>query len=136
MKKKLRKIIIQEKTYLYSLKESLCKKQVGGNLYWKNTLRIYVENYRQTPLVVYFFAKDDYYMGNMLTKEIVDGLNIHYPSVIQKIINYALTQENWQANNSGLTLHNGLSILQKLGYDISSINPQTETIHEFLLEEE
>ena len=83
--------------------------------------------------MIEFLSKDDYYMGNTLTKEIVPELNLNYPTVVRKLVLFAI-QKGWNPQEAGMSIKNGMEVLRQLDYDITPIHIETETIHELLIE--
>ncbi|MCD8176065.1 MAG: hypothetical protein LUE98_00995 [Tannerellaceae bacterium] len=128
MKSKLRKIIIDESEYLYSVTETYMEKEVS-----KLTINIYLSGCKQTPLVIEFLTLDDYFLGQPLTKGIcmknrgagrVDKVNLHEPGYIRKLILLGF-DKGWTGENK-IPRQDGLAYLAELGYEIYPVLPGTK----------
>lgn len=124
MKKKLRKIIVGEHTYLYSLTNSIYLETFPDFV----LLKIFLEGHKKTPLSIYFYMQHDYLGGFPLTtgtklrhketnsEEIV---NLHQPKYIRKLILLG-REKGWTGDNL-LEKQDGLAYLSELGYEIEKI---------------
>ncbi|MEM9918313.1 MAG: hypothetical protein AAF990_09480 [Bacteroidota bacterium] len=125
MKKKLRQLIVDDICFVYLLQERLKRDPDTEELQWENELQIFEEGYPKHPLIIIFLAKDDYYMGNPLTKEIVEGLNLQLPGLLRRLLNYGLEQ-GWDGRQQRMKLSNGMAILRSLGFDTKAVEPSAE----------
>lgn len=119
---KLRKITVEDNVYLYGIKGSVDFSSREGTL----TIRIFLKDYKQTPLIVDFVTWDDPIIGHPLNfgfpllklltgeKEVV---NLNRPKYIRECILYGL-QKGWIGKNK-LEPLDGLEMLANLGYDVS-----------------
>lgn len=128
MKKSIRKIVVAQKTFLW---------QVNDKVIYENNLPIavsriliYPEFNQQSKIIIMVKTWDDMIAGNpiktgyktnKLSKEVI--LNLNFPNVIKDIIEYFL-QSDWDVNGKGSkTIDDGLTILAKIGYDVSKLYP-------------
>ena len=120
MKNKLRKIIIDNSKYLYTVTDKYHPETETNTL----TLKVFLEGYKQSPLIIDFLTADDYYMGQVLKSGVslenkktnsTDIININEPGLIRKLILQGI-KNDW----TGITKidkQNGLIYLVELGYD-------------------
>lgn len=62
MKNKLRKIVIDNLKYLYVVTDKYHSENETNTL----TLKVFLEGYKQSPLVIDFLTFNNYYMGQVL----------------------------------------------------------------------
>ena len=119
MKKMLRKMVVEKKDYVYSINSNYL-----GNEISILTVRIYLKERKQTPLVIAFKTKDDYFVGNVLHSGIelhntmtntIEHININEPKMIKKLMLHGL-QKGWTGYNQ-MEIQDGVSYLSELGYD-------------------
>lgn len=126
MKAKLRKIIIDDKEYLYHLRINYYSPSKTNKL----SLKIFLSQEKATPLVIDFLTAADYFLGQPLNvgvtlpnsktnKEV--RVNLHEPQYIRELILLGL-KNGWTGINK-LPIQNGLQYLTELGFDVSSIMP-------------
>ena len=128
MKKSIRKIVVAQKTFLW---------KVNDKVIYENNLPIavsriliYPEFNQQSKIIIMVKTWDDMIAGNpiktgyktnKLGKEVI--LNLNFPNIIKDIIEYFL-QSDWDVNGKGSkTIDDGLTILAKIGYDVSKLYP-------------
>lgn len=119
---KLKKITVEDNVYLYGMKGSIDFSLGEGTL----MIRIFLKDYKQTPLIVDFVTWDDPIIGHPLNfgfplpklltdeKEVV---NLNRPKYIRECILYGF-QKGWTGKNK-LEPLDGLEMLANLGYDVS-----------------
>ncbi|WP_099768470.1 hypothetical protein [Chryseobacterium sp. 52] len=126
MKNKLRKIMIDDFEYLYSVTD---KYHLGTNT---NTLtvKVFLNGYQQTPLIISFLTLDHYYMGQILKsgitltnriKKTEENVNINEPKYIRELI--LLGQKNGWTGTHKIEKQNGLNYLTELGYETDILLP-------------
>ncbi|MGE8526508.1 hypothetical protein [Chryseobacterium rhizosphaerae] len=127
MKRKLRKILIHNMEYLYSVTD----KYHAGTETNTLTVRIFLSGQKQTPLVIEFLTSDDYFMGQPLNSGInlmntvrdsIENININEPKYIQQLIVKG-REKGWSGKNK-MEKQNGLDYLSELGYEIDSLKPK------------
>lgn len=126
MKNPIRKITIGETQYLYIVTSRYSAENNTNTL----KIKIFLEGYKATPLVLDFVCEDDYYMGNLLKTGVSlfnhftqkeEIVNLNEPKNIRKIILLAL-KKGWDGKNKS-TLQNGMNYLTEMGYEIQSLIP-------------
>jgi hypothetical protein len=127
MKAKLRKIIIENCYYLYSVSSSYDGKMGINTL----TVRIFQNGHKTTPLIVQFLTVDDPILGQPLKigysltnheAHKTDWININEPKYIRQLILLGI-KSGWTGTNQ-IEVQNGLAYLGELGYDTSSLVPK------------
>lgn len=120
MKNKLRKIIIDNSKYLYTVTDQYHPESETNTL----RLKVFLEGYKQSPLTIDFLTSDHYYMGQVLKSGVAlenkktgstDIININQPGLIRKLILQGI-KNGW----NGITKtdrQNGLNYLVGLGYE-------------------
>ncbi|WP_342328094.1 hypothetical protein [Pedobacter sp. FW305-3-2-15-E-R2A2] len=120
MKNKLRKIIIDNSKYLYTVTDKYHSETETNTL----TLKVFLEGYKQSPLIIDFLTSDHYYMGQVLKSGIslenkktdsTDIININEPGLVRKLILQGI--KNGWTGIIKIDKQNGLSYLVELGYD-------------------
>lgn len=120
MKNKLRKIIIENSKYLYTVTDKYHSETETNTL----TLKVFLEGYKQSPLIVDFLTSDHYYMGQVLKSGIslenkktnsTDIVNINQPGLIRQLILQGI--KNGWTGTTQIDRQNGLSYLVELGYE-------------------
>lgn len=120
MKNKLRKIIIDNSKYLYTVTDKYHSETETNTL----TLKVFLEGYKQSPLIIDFLTSDHYYMGQVLKSGVclenkktdsTDIININEPGLVRKLILQGI--KNGWTGITKIDKQNGLSYLVELGYD-------------------
>jgi hypothetical protein len=124
VKNKLRKIVVNEQEFLWYIKGAVQGR--NGTL----QLKIFLSGETKHPVQIAFTTWDNpvigfplnfgYALYNRTTSE-TETVNLNQPAYIRKIILYALEQ-GWNGKNK-VSLPDGLSILNALGYDIEVLLP-------------
>lgn len=126
MKNKLRKIVIDNSKYLYVVTDKYHSENETNTL----TLKVFLEGYKQSPLVIDFLTFDNYYMGQVLKSgvslknrntDVMEIININEPRFIRKLILQAL--KNGWTGVIKINKQNGLDYLIQLGYDTEVLIP-------------
>ena len=128
MKQKLRKLVHNNKEYLYRINTVYNTKGDNTSLL---SVRIFLSGEKNTPLCVDFITIEDEFMGQPLngnikllnkTTQTKDNINLNEPKYIPKLIDWAETK-GWTGTQK-ITPLNGLLFLQSLGYDTLPIKTQ------------
>jgi len=128
MKQKLRKLVHNNKEYLYRINTVYNTKGDNTSLL---SVRIFLSGEKNKPLCVDFITIEDEFMGQPLngnikllnkTTQTEDNINLNEPKYIPKLIDWAEIQ-GWTGTQKIATL-NGLLFLQSLGYDTLPIETQ------------
>lgn len=128
MKQKLRKLVHNNKEYLYRINTVYNTKGDNTSLL---SVRIFLSGEKNTPLCVDFITVEDEFMGQPLngnikllnkTTQTEDLINLNEPKYIPKLIDWAETK-GWTGTQK-ITPLNGLLFLQSLGYDTLPIKTQ------------
>jgi len=116
--------MINNSQYLYSINIKYNLKEDTNIL----TLKVYLFKNKNTPLVIEFFSKNDYYIGSVLncgielengnTKKI-EIVNLNMPKYISQIILLGI-ERGWNGNNN-IGLQDGIQYLKNLGYNLKNI---------------
>lgn len=126
MKNKLRKIVIDNQEYLYSIADKYHSENESNTL----TVKVYLSGHKQTPLIIEFLTYDDYYNGQPLQSGIeltnkinntIDRVNINEPKYIRQLILQGI-KNGWTGNNK-IGNQNGVIYLEQIGYETSSLKP-------------
>ncbi|PIF47166.1 hypothetical protein CLU96_4214 [Chryseobacterium sp. 52] len=118
--------MIDDFEYLYSVTD---KYHLGTNT---NTLtvKVFLNGYQQTPLIISFLTLDHYYMGQILKsgitltnriKKTEENVNINEPKYIRELI--LLGQKNGWTGTHKIEKQNGLNYLTELGYETDILLP-------------
>ncbi|MBP2619709.1 hypothetical protein [Chryseobacterium jejuense] len=127
MKTKLRKIVVDQIEYLYSVTDQFHSGTETNTL----TVKIFLSGEKHTPLIIDFLTVDDYLMGQLLNSGIflmntitnsIERVNINEPKYIQKFILKG-REKGWNGGNR-MEKQNGLDYLAELGYEIDSLKPK------------
>lgn len=103
MKNKLRKIIIDQIEYLYSVTDQFH----SGTETNKLTVKIFLSGEKQTPLIIDFLTIDDYLAGQPLKSGInlmntitnsQQSINLNEPKYIQQLIVKGI-EKGWSGQN-------------------------------------
>ena len=133
MKKKLRKITVDNLDYVYRVTDKY-HPETGTNTL---TVKIFLSDHKQTPLVVEFHTIYHYAMGQPLNTgvslpnkktNLTEGINLNHPKYIRALILYGI-KNGWKGTNRIETL-NGLEYLTDLGFDVGELIPQWEMAQE------
>lgn len=126
MKNKLRKIITNQRTYLYSVTDQFHAETETNTL----TVKIFLNGEKQTPLIIDFLTFDDYIMGQPLKSGIslmniktnsMEVININEPKYIHQFILQGI-EKGWSGKNK-IKKQNGLNYLAELGYKVEPLRP-------------
>src|SRR5688500_1954485 len=130
MKKKLRKIKINNAKYLYAIYINYYSPSKTSRL----TLKIFLSGQQQTPLIIDFLTIHDSYTGHPLNVGVILTnsktnesilVNLHEPKFIREFVLLGL-KNGWAGTNK-VDIQNGLSYLKELGYEVSSIQPESHS---------
>jgi hypothetical protein len=119
---KLRKITVDNNVYLYVMKGSVDFLSREATL----SVKIFLRDYKKTPLIVDFVTWDDPIIGHPLNfgfpllKALTDEkevVNLNRPKYIRECILHGL-EKGWTGKNK-LEPLDGLEMLANLGYDVS-----------------
>ncbi|MEK8133084.1 hypothetical protein WMW72_34985 [Paenibacillus filicis] len=124
MKKKTRKIIVNEKEYLYLI-NSRYHQHIS-----RITLKISLKGAKSLTCTYLFDTWDDPITGSPLLVGVslknletnnIENFNLHYPKTIREFVLYSL-KNGWSGENV-IEFKNGLEIISEMGYDISALKP-------------
>ncbi|MCQ9635994.1 hypothetical protein MP477_13630 [Chryseobacterium sp. WG23] len=124
MKRKLRKIHINNREYLYSVTDTYHAGTETNTL----TVRIFLSGQKKTPLIIEFLTSDDYFMGQPLQSGIIlinkitsseDEVNFNEPGYIRQLILQG-QKKGWTGTNA-MEKQNGLDYLAELGYETDQL---------------
>jgi hypothetical protein len=122
---KLRKITVEDNVYLYIMTGKVDLPAQVGTL----TIKIFLKDYKLTPLLVDFLTWDDPIIGLPLNfgfplvKSLTDEkevVNLNRPKYVRECILFGL-QKGWTGKNK-LEPLDGLEVLHNLGYDVSVLS--------------
>lgn len=120
MKNKLRKIVVNNLEHLYSIAYQYHSATETTTL----TVKVFLKDYKQTPLIIEFLTFDDYYMGHPLKfgmklmnkiKGSQEEVNLNEPKYINQLI--VLGRKNGWSGINTIEKQNGLSYLEELGFE-------------------
>lgn len=126
MKNKLRKITINNLEYLYCISDKYHSETETNTL----TIKIFLSDHRQKPLIIDFLTCDHYYAGQLLnsginlvnkTDNTEDFVNLNHPKYIRKLIE--LGRKNGWTGTNKFERQNGLNYLNELGYETDILLP-------------
>lgn len=126
MKKKLRKIKINNAEYLYTIFINYYSPSKTSLL----TLKIFLSGQKQTPLIIDFLTIDDFYTGHPLNVGVILAnsktnesilVNLHEPKFIRELVLLGL-KNGWTGTNK-VVAQSGLGYLKELGFEVSNIQP-------------
>ncbi|WPO91910.1 hypothetical protein [Chryseobacterium sp. HR92] len=126
MKNKLRKIIINNIEYVYSVTNQFHSETETNTL----TVKVFLRGQKQTPLIIKFVTADDYMMGQPLKSGVKlvnkftsseDEVNLNEPKYIKQLIVLGL-KKGWSGSNS-IDIQNGLDYLNELGFETGKLVP-------------
>ncbi|MDR3026185.1 hypothetical protein [Chryseobacterium sp.] len=127
MKNKLRKIIINNIEYLYSVTDQFHAETETNTL----TVKVFLSGQKTTPLIIKFLTVDDYMMGQPLKSGVKlvnkmtgseDEINLNEPKYIKMLVLLGL-QKGWEGSNS-IEIQNGLHYLNELGFETDKLIPR------------
>ncbi|MCK5855807.1 MAG: hypothetical protein KAG56_11345 [Sulfurovaceae bacterium] len=114
MKNKLRKLVINKETYLWILKTDYNLVNEAIKEYEAHVkVTVYLEGYKNTPLIVTFIANENPVTGTEITSS-GSEINLNKPSYIKLIILGGLAN-NWKPLIDKLSIANGFKILEEQG---------------------
>ncbi|MCW1960757.1 hypothetical protein [Chryseobacterium viscerum] len=126
MKNKLRKIIINNIEYVYSVTNQFHSETETNTL----TVKVFLRGQKQTPLIIKFVTADDYMMGQPLKSGVKlvnkftsseNEVNLNEPKYIKQLIVLGL-KKGWSGFNS-IDIQNGLDYLNELGFETGKLVP-------------
>ncbi|SIS80062.1 hypothetical protein SAMN05421786_102193 [Chryseobacterium ureilyticum] len=126
MKNKLRKIVVDNLEYLYTVTDTFHPGTETNTL----TVKIFLIGKKQFPLSIDFLTFDDYIMGQPLksgvslvntTTNSTENVNLNEPQYIRKFI--LLGRENGWTGENILERQNGVQYLANLGFEIEKLKP-------------
>lgn len=129
MKSKLRKIIVDNLEYLYSVTDQYHPGTETNTL----TVKIFLSGQKQTPLIIDFRTLDHYFIGQPLKSGIslvntitnsTEEVNINEPKYIREFILQG-RKNNWTGTNI-IEKQNGLNYLLELGFTIDQLKPKND----------
>lgn len=129
MKNKLRKIIVFDRTFFWNFKDKLIRKKETADFIAESILTIFPAENKKSKITVTFQTKDNLYTGNPLMVGTKNAglagkvLNLNYPSIVSKIIEFLITNKIWSGENPKPASIEGLKILSELGYEIENLKP-------------
>ena len=124
MKNKLRKIVIDNNEYLYSVTDQLNAGTETNTL----TLKIFLSGQKLTPLIIEFVTVEHYIVGQPLKSGIKlinkitnseDEVNMNEPKYIRQFILLGL-KNGWSGVNS-IAVQDGLDYLNQLGFETDQL---------------
>ncbi|CAI8734592.1 hypothetical protein [Chryseobacterium sp. IT-36CA2] len=124
MKNKLRKIVIDNNEYLYSVTDQLNAGTETNTL----KLKVFLSGQKQTPLIIEFITVDHYIMGQPLKSGVKlinkitnseDEVNMNEPKYIRQFILLGL-KNGWSGVNS-IAVQDGLGYLHQLGFETDQL---------------
>ena len=127
MKRKLRKITINNGEYLYTIFNKY-QSSTKTNLL---TIKVFLSGQKLTPLLIDFLTLDDYYLGNLLyvgmnlpnsrTNE-TRYVNLNKPKFIREFILLGF-KNGWTGTNT-IEVQYGLNYLKELGFEVRQLLPE------------
>jgi len=124
MKNKLRKIVINNNEYLYSVTDQLNAGTETDTL----KLKVFLSGQKQTPLIIEFVTVEHYIVGQPLKSGIKlinkitnseDEVNMNEPKYIRQFILLGL-KNGWSGVNS-IAVQDGLDYLNQLGFETDQL---------------
>lgn len=120
MLKKLRKIIVNDVSYLWRIREKFIGEEDKPGQYKARVKAIiFEEGLKNTPLTVIFNVTENAYTGTLITGNIND-LNLHKPRNIRMLIKEGLSR-GWNPKKSQLTIEKGLQAYEKHSFNMVGI---------------
>ncbi|WP_431610878.1 hypothetical protein [Chryseobacterium sp. 'Rf worker isolate 10'] len=124
MKNKLRKIVIDNNEYLYSVTDQFHSETETNTL----TLKIFLSGQKLTPLIIEFVTVEHYIVGQPLKSGIKlinkitnseDEVNMNEPKYIRQFILLGL-KNGWSGVNP-IAVQDGLDYLNQLGFETDQL---------------
>ncbi|MFZ4930139.1 hypothetical protein [Chryseobacterium sp. Mn2064] len=124
MKKKLRKIIIDEQEYVYCIKIQYHSGTDTSTL----RLKVFLNGYKKTPLIIDFLTLNNYYVGQPLKFGIIlknkmtnseEVVNLNEPGYIKRLIVHG--QKSAWTGIKTFEIQNGLTYLEELGFETDDL---------------
>ena len=109
MKTKLRSIIVNQQKFNYILKESYIAYKEDLP-FWMTTLRVYRDNYKNTPLELVFESEDGYPSGNSITTNSENSINLHRPFFVKQMIEKGISL-GWDWNTSKMQILDAIALI-------------------------
>lgn len=120
MKRKLRKIVVLERGFLWNFRDKLLTEKVNNEFISRSILTVFPFENKKAKITVVFDTWNNLYTGNPLKQ---GKLNLNSPSVVSKIIEYLITNNIWLTEEKKPISIEGLEILSKIGYEIEFLKP-------------
>ncbi len=124
MKKKLRKIVVEDSTYWYVLSDSILMETYPDFM----QIRIFLDGHKATPLTLNFYHDYDAIQGFALNSglalfnaisQTTEMVNINQPKYIREFI--LLGKKHGWTGDKKFDTQNGMAYLAELGFDVSKI---------------
>ncbi|MEO8535285.1 MAG: hypothetical protein ABI441_16120 [Flavobacterium sp.] len=128
MKSKLRKIVVNDLEYLYSVNN----KYHLGTETCTLTIKVFLREQKQTPLIIDFLTVEHYFVGQVLNTGInlinkitnsTDLINLNEPNYIRNLI--LLGQKHGWIGINKIENQDGLNYLAEMGYETEVLKPKT-----------
>jgi putative YpdA family bacillithiol system oxidoreductase len=129
VKNKLRKIVVLDRKFFWSFKDKILRKGENKTFTAQSTLTIFPIENKKLKITITFETWDDLYKGNSIKTGVKDNdsegrtINLNYPSIVSKIIEFLITNKIWSGDNLKPINIEGLKILSELGYYIEKFKP-------------
>lgn len=129
MKGHIRKIVVNQKAYVYRVSDQFHPETSLNTL----TVKVFLSGMKQTPLTLSFLTMPDFYVGQILNKNVslfhkptnsTHVVNLNEPGYIRQLIELA-NEKGWTGMNR-IDHQNGMDYLDELGYDVSGMNAEVE----------
>ncbi len=126
MKNKLRKIVIDNSEFLYRIINHYLPEEKVSLV----SLKVFLNEQKQTPLIIEFRTKDDLIIGSLLNIGVAlnnsfshssEIVNINAPKYISEFIKLGV-EAGWTGSNK-IEPQDGVQYLAKLGYVINELLP-------------
>lgn len=119
----LRKIVVEENVYLFKISQRVIL-ELNINILF---VKIFLNGYKQTPLIIKFPTWDDPSIGSPLNHgfplKLISGevevVNLNRPKYVRKCILYGIIK-GWNGTNK-LEPLDGIKMLKDFNYDVSTI---------------
>ncbi|KAB1230404.1 hypothetical protein [Chryseobacterium viscerum] len=126
MKNKLRKIVIDNKEYLYIVTDQFHFETETNTL----TLKVFLSGQKKTPLIIQFVTVEHYIIGQPLKSGITlknkitdseDEINLNEPKYIRQLILQGI-KNGWSGTNP-MAIQDGLIYLNEMGFETDELSP-------------
>lgn len=128
MKNKLRKIVVSNREFFWTFKDKLLRASKDKTFTSQSILTIFPVENKKSVITVTFETWHNLYTGNPLKTGVTADfsgvtINLHYPGIVGKIIDYLMTNKIWAGDNLKPASIDGMKILAELGYEIEKLKP-------------